>query len=242
MNNNLDIPPGTLLNHLCGMIDHAFDTTLTKCLMLAAVLLVPACTVTEIDEFRQYDTGIAPDESIVILGRRQSNDYETESKFVQCVASVVSSGQNRIRVIPEREFLDAMFPFFEPRTAPMRTSHLQQLLEVDAAAKKLEEFNIHYIVWIDGTTRRSDQAGSISCAVGPAGGGCFGFGTWQDDSNFEAEVWDLQTMESAGSISTDANGQSYIPAVVIPIPLIARVEASACSGLGGQLKTFINGG
>lgn len=208
---------------------------------LAILLGLSACTTTEIDEFRQGATGITEGESIVILGRRQNNNYETEGNFVQCVANVVGSGQNGITVVPEQAFLDAMFPFFEPRTAPMRTTHLRQLMEMEQAKARLADFGVEYIVWLDGLTQRSQQAGTISCTIGPGGGGCFGFGTWQDDSNFEAEVWDLDTLESVGSISTDAIGQSYMPALVVPIPLIARVEANACSGLGNQLKQFING-
>lgn len=208
---------------------------------LIVLIGLSACTTTEIDEFRQGATGINEGESIVILGRRQNNSYETEGNFVQCVANVVSSGQNGIKVVPEQEFLDAMFPFFEPRTAPMRTTHLKQLMEIEQAKQRLEEYGVEYIVWLDGLTQRSQQAGTISCTIGPGGGGCFGFGTWQDDSNFEAEVWDLDTLESVGSISTDAIGQSYMPALVVPIPLIARVEANACNGLGNQLKQFING-
>ena len=208
---------------------------------IPAAIFLSSCTTTEIDEFRQSATTINQDESIVILGRRQNNNYETEESFVGCVANVVSSGQNSISVVDERVFLDAMFPFFEPRTAPMRTGHLEQLMAVDVAAEKMEEFGIEYIVWLDGITERSDQSGSISCTIGPGGGGCFGFGTWTDDSVFEAEIWDMDTLSSVGSISTEANGQSYMPAVVVPIPLIARVEANACSGLGNQLKQFING-
>lgn len=211
------------------------------CSLVTGVLALGACTTTEIDEFRQGVTSISSDESIVILGRRQKNDYETEDDFVECVGDVVASGRDGIQVVPEQEFMDALFPFFEPRTAPMRTGHLQQLMAQDIAAQKINEFGIEYIVWLDGMTQRSGQAGSMTCAVGPGGGGCFGFGTWTDDSNFEAEIWDMDTLSSVGSISADANGQSYLPAVVIPIPLIARVEANACSGLGSQLKTFING-
>lgn len=209
--------------------------------VLAILLGLSACTTTEIDEFRQGTTSITEGESIVILGRRQNNNYETEGNFVQCVANVVNSGQDGIVVVPEQEFLDAMFPFFEPRTAPMRTTHLRQLMEIEQAKQRLADYGVEYIVWLDGLTQRSQQAGTISCTIGPGGGGCFGFGTWQDDSNFEAEVWDLDTLESVGSISTDAVGQSYMPALVVPIPLIARVEANACSGLGKQLKQFING-
>lgn len=210
-------------------------------LVLLAVTALSGCTTTEIDEFRQGTTSLNAGESIVILGRRQNNNYETEGNFVECVANVVGGGNDGITVVPEQEFLDAMFPFFEPRTAPMRTTHLKQLMEIDQAKERLAQYGIEYIVWLDGLTQRSQQAGTISCTIGPGGGGCFGFGTWQDDSNFEAEVWDLDTLESVGSISTDAVGQSYMPALVVPIPLIARVEANACSGLGNQLKQFIAG-
>ncbi|MES2626720.1 MAG: hypothetical protein V4628_15645 [Pseudomonadota bacterium] len=209
--------------------------------LLLITISLSACTTTEIDEFRQGATNISSDEKIVILGRRQNNNYETEGSFVDCVAGIVSSGSDGIQVIAEQDFLDAMFPFFEPRTAPMRTSHLQELMRLEVAAQKIEEFGVEYIVWLDGFTERSDGGGSMSCVIGPGGGGCFGFGTWTDDSNFEAEVWDLDTLNSVGSISTDANGQSYMPAVVIPIPLLARVEANACNGLGNQLKQFIKG-
>jgi hypothetical protein len=222
-------------------MDHQCIGSFRPLLALFALVSLCACTTTEIDEFRQGDTDIANFEKIVILGRRQNNNYETEGSFVNCVADVVSEGKDGINVVDERQFLDAMFPFFEPRTAPMRTSHLRELMGIDIARQKLEEFGIEYIVWLDGFTERSEEAGSISCAVGPGGGGCFGFGTWQDDSTFEAEVWDLDSMEVVGSISTDANGQSYMPALVVPIPLIARVEANACRGLGHQLKDFING-
>ena len=210
-------------------------------LVLLAVTVLSGCTTTEIDEFRQGTTSLNVGESIVILGRRQNNNYETEGDFVECVANVVGGGKDGITVVPEQEFLDAMFPHFEPRTAPMRTTHLKQLMEIDQAKERLAQYGIEYIVWLDGLTQRSQQAGTISCTIGPGGGGCFGFGTWQDDSNFEAEVWDLDTLESVGSISTDAVGQSYMPALVVPIPLIARVEANACSGLGNQLKQFIDG-
>lgn len=211
-----------------------FSATLVLCALAA-------CTTTHIDQLRQAATSIKQGDSIVILGRRQNSNYDTASTFVNCVATVVARGSDRIKVIPEQEFLDAMFPYFEPRTAPMRTASLKQLMEISEARKRLKDYGLEYIVWVDGTTERKDKSGGMSCSIGPGGGGCFGFNSWADASKFEAEVWDIDTQEAVGSISTDSNGQSYLPAVLLPIPLIARVEANACSGLGNQLKLFIGG-
>jgi hypothetical protein len=204
-------------------------------------VLLSSCTTTTVDEFRQAETGIESHEAIVILGRRQGSTYETREEFVNCVGERVSRGSGAIRVIPEKEFVDSLFPWFEPRTAPLRTSDLQALMEEPLVASKIEEYGVRYIVWVDGQTETTNRSGSISCAVGPGGGGCFGFGSWEDDSNFDARVWDVSSFANVGTISTDATGQSYLPAVVVPIPLIARVEANACSSLATQLQQFVNG-
>ena len=219
--------------------------TTIKLIKLSASLFVAGflanCTSTTVDEFRQGETGIESDESVVILGRRQASDYETRSEFVECIGERMTRGEGAIRVVPEQEFIDAMFPWFEPRTAPLRTRDLEQLMAEDVVARKMNEFGVRYIVWVDGFTETSGRAGSISCALGPAGGGCFGFGTWEDDANFDARVWDVSSLRNVGTINADATGQSYLPALVVPIPLIARVEANACSRLATQLKDFVNG-
>lgn len=209
--------------------------------LLAALAVLAGCTSTTVDEFRQGETGIASDEAVVILGRRQASDYETRSEFVQCVGDRMARGEGAINVVPEQEFVDAMFPWFEPRTAPLRTRDLEQLMSENVVAEKMSEFGIRYIVWLDGFTETTDRGGSISCTIGPGGGGCFGFGTWEDDANFDARVWDVGSLTNVGTINTDATGQSYLPALVVPIPLIARVEANACSRLATQLKDFVNG-
>lgn len=210
-------------------------------IVLFFLAVLASCTTTTIDEFRQGETGIESDESVVILGRRQASDYETRSEFVNCVGERMTRGEDAISVVPEQEFVDAMFPWFEPRTAPLRTRDLERLMTEAVVADRMTEFGVRYIVWLDGFTETTDRTGSISCTVGPGGAGCFGFGTWEDDANFDARVWDVDSLTNVGTISTDASGQSYLPALVIPIPLIARVEANACSRLASQLKEFVNG-
>ena len=212
-----------------------------KALLPLLVVLLASCTSTTVDEFRQGATGINSDESVVILGRRHSSDYETRAEFVDCVGERMTTGNDALSVIPEKQFVDAMFPLFEPRTAPLRTRDLERLMSEPVVADKMAEFGVRYMVWLDGFTETSGRTGTISCTVGPGGAGCFGFGSWEDDSTFDARVWDVASLQNVGTISTDATGQSYVPALVIPIPLIARVEANACIRLADQLKQFVNG-
>ena len=81
-------------------------------------------------------------------------------------------------------------------------------------------------------TVQTNSAGSMTCGIGPGGAGCFGFGTWSDDSKYEAVIWDFTDRAEVGRVNTTASGQSYMPAVVVPSPIIAPVQGTACDGIG----------
>lgn len=197
-----------------------------------------ACTTTRIDESRVESAAVGSGEKVVVLGRRHNSEYETEPEFVRCVGRGVAS--TGAAVVPELEFMNSFYPWFEPRTAPMSLKRFEALLQMPAFAARMRELNLRYIVWVDGRTETVDKAGSISCAVGPGGAGCIGFGTWDDESKYEASVWDLRLSQSIATISTESAGTSYMPAVIVPVPIIARVRAAACDGLSAQLKKLFS--
>ena len=208
-------------------------------LLILTCILIGACTTARVEDVRVTATGIQEGEGVVIMARSYHLGNETETKFIDCVGSAIARGSDRLRVVPNNEFVDALFPWFEPRTAPSDTKGLPDLLERPGVADVIAQKGVRYVIWLDGDTERVAGGGSLSCAAGPGGGGCFGFAWWQNDSKYEAAVWDLTALESAGTISTDVSGTSFLPAVVIPIPLIARTRAKACKGLAEQLKLFI---
>jgi len=205
------------------------------------ILMLGGCkSTTVIDEYREYSTdSVDEDETIVILGRRHSVDHETEEDFIDCVGKSLERGVLSIDVIPEDEFTDSMYPYFETSTAPMDVKNLDKLIKRPEIAAKFDEFNIRYFIWIDGFTERTDSTGSLSCAIGPGGGGCFGFATWDDKAEYEASIWDFEDLTLSGKISAETEGTSYMPAIIIPIPLLARVQSSACESMAKQIKDFL---
>ena len=206
--------------------------------MLAVLLLGAGCTTTTIDESRVAPVAIGEGERVVVLGRRHSSDYETEPAFVRCVGRGIEA--TGATVLPELEFTNRFYPWFEPRTAPMSLKRFAALMRMPAFAARMNDTGLRYIVWVDGRTETVDKAGSVSCAVGPGGAGCIGFGTWDDESKYEASVWDLQQTQSIATISAEAEGTSYMPALIVPVPIIARVRAAACDGLSAQLKKLFS--
>jgi len=208
-------------------------------LLVIAAALLSGCVTSRVENIRENTTGLGEGEGIVIMARSYHLGNETEAKFIRCVGNSIGRGSSGLRVVPNNEFVDALFPWFEPRTAPADTKGLPALMSRPGVAEKIKEKGIRYVVWLDGDTDKVAGGGSMSCAAGPGGGGCFGFAWWQNDSNYEADVWDLTGLEDAGTISADVSGTSFLPAIVIPIPLIARTQNKACNALADQLKLFI---
>ena len=204
-----------------------------------ATTLVSGCVTSRVEDARISETGIEAGEAVVVMAKSYHLGNETEEKYIRCVENALERGSGGLRVIPHRQFVDSLFPWFEPRTAPAETKHLPQLMDHPGVAQSLERQKVRYIIWLDGDTERVAGGGSLSCAAGPGGGGCFGFAWWQNDADYEASIWDLNDLQSAGTVTTDVSGTSFLPALVVPIPLIARAQSKACKSLAGQLREFI---
>lgn len=200
------------------------------------------CVTSRVEDARVSETGIAAGEAVVVMAKSYHLGNETEEKYIRCVEKALTNGKNGLRVIPHRKFVDSLFPWFEPRTAPSETKHLPKLMANPGVVERIAEQKVRYVIWLDGDTERVAGGGSLSCAAGPGGGGCFGFAWWQNDADYQASVWDLDELESAGTVTTDVSGTSFLPALVIPIPLIARPQTKACKALAGQLQQFIGNG
>jgi hypothetical protein len=200
-----------------------------------------ACsTSTTIDEYRITTTQLKLNEGekIVIMGRRHAGEYETEPNFINCIGNHLAGGGKRIPVIPEQQFLDTFYPWFEPRVAPLRLTRMARLLKDPLITRQIKALGVRYMVWVDGNTETTDKNGSFSCAIGPGGGGCFGFASWDKASVYEAVIWDLNKLDEKGRVKVETKGSSYLLAVGAPIPFIAQVQGDACEGIGNRLKGF----
>lgn len=208
---------------------------------LVLLLATSACTTARIDVARHTERNVAGSEGIVILARQHDGGHDTEESFMDCVTDELSDYSDSIRIFPEQDFVDSLFPWFEARTAPASLEALPALLNRPGVSERLAEIGVRYLVWVSGASERVDGGGGMSCAVGPGGGGCFGFVWWDTASDYEAAIWDLKQGESVGAVSADASGMSYVPALIIPVPMIARTQAAACKGLAEQLTEFLVG-
>lgn len=215
--------------------------TVSNALTMILVVAISGCVTAVIEDAREQPTGLLEGETVVVMAKSYHQGNETETDYIRCIEKALGRGSGALNVVPNQQFVDNLFPWFEPRTAPADTKGLAQLMERPGVPEAVRDMGVRYIVWLDGNTSRVTQGGSLSCAAGPGGGGCFGFAWWTDAADYEASIWDLGDSAAVGTVKVDYSGTSFLPALVIPIPLIARTQSKACSGLAKQLKLFIVG-
>ncbi len=206
----------------------------------ASLVLLSGCMTARLEEDRTLNTSIAADEAVVLLAKPHVEGITAEDDFMDCVGDKMTRSRG-IKVRANDDFVDSMFPWLEPSTAPQRPEGITRLLSKDVVANRVAESGVRYLIWIDGATRQTDSGGSITCTLGPAGGGCIGFGWWEKESDYQAIVWDLDTARTAGTVSTNVTGTSALVGVLVPLPFIARVQGKACDRLADQLGAFLKG-
>lgn len=207
----------------------------------AVALSLTGCMQARVEESREMPTKIAQGEAVVILAKPQIEGAGAEDGFMDCVSEGLKDGGEAITVHGNNDFVDKMFPWFEPGTAPAKPEAIATLLTKPGVSEKVADSGVRYVVWLDGSTQKTDGGGSIACGAAPGAAGCIGFGWWEKESAYEATIWDLKQAKSAGSVGTNVTGTSAIIGAVVPLPFIARVQSAACNRMADQLRSFFSG-
>jgi hypothetical protein len=210
--------------------------------LVLALAGLSGCMQSRVEESREMPTHIAKGEAVVILAKPQVEGSGAEDGFMDCVSDELRGGKENIAVHGNNEFVDKMFPWFEPGTAPSKPEAVAALLTRPGVSEKVAQSGVRYVVWLDGSTQKTDGGGSIACGAAPGAAGCIGFGWWEKESAYEATVWDLKQAKSAGSVGTNVTGTSAIIGAVVPLPFIARVQSAACNRMADQLRSFFTEG
>ena len=204
------------------------------------LLMISGCSTTRIDQEVNAAYSIKEGESIVLLSDSYHTGNKTENDFMDCLNKSLLKKQNQFNIISTNDFQNMFYPWFEPSTAPQKIDDLSKLLNKKVIKNKLDQLQIKYLIKITGETKTNSSSGALSCAAGPGGGGCFGFAWCDHTSSYEGSIWDLSQETSVGNVSASVSGTSVIPAIIIPIPILARTQSNACVGLSEQIAGFFS--
>jgi hypothetical protein len=192
---------------------------------------------------------------------------EDKGGFADCVRGSISRAGSNLAVIPEKEFRDAMFPWYEPETQPTTWGELQNFVTLSVVQKRLHELGVRYVIEAGGeTTSNFDEFWSGSgdeTYIGQEGvdirgrgslfkidkqgtmlcyGACIGVMGWTRTSSVSVTLWDLEQGSLVGDLGAEVTGKNVLPALVFAFPFMSPTETAACNEIGERLAEFIAGG
>ncbi len=211
----------------------------TLSLVSAVLIATVGCTTFDLQETLKETVVIAPNQAITILPQGPSPD---DMDIAECVGRKVQRTSPNLRFIPLLEFRDALFPWFEPGTAPDTLEELALLLDKPLVRERISSLGVRYVIRVGGATIQQPFEGPIFCGFGPGGGGCFGYVAADRESHISATIWDLEEANSQGTVEVEASGTMVIPVFILPFFVTpAMTETYTCGVMGERLARFISG-
>jgi len=132
-----------------------------------ALTTLAGCMTARTDESREMQTRIDREEGVVVLAKPQIEGAAAEDDFMDCISDGLAKGKQAIRVHGNNDFVDRLFPWFEPGTAPTRPEGVSDVLARPGVSEVVASTGVRYVVWLDGGTRKTDGGGSLACGAAP---------------------------------------------------------------------------
>ena len=156
-----------------------------------------------------------------------------DRKFSNCLEKRLSEYIVDLKVVPEDEFRDALFPWFERNTAPKEISDLTDLLKNALVRRRIEGLNIDFLIYVRGHTTQSELDGPfIASAVG--------YLSAERETHMSIVVWDLEEACSVGDADIITEGRVSLIAIgIIFIPIPAFTETKACIETAKRIDSCI---
>jgi len=220
--------------------------------ILCVLLILGACisisdSTPRVSTTLGVSTGIEPNEAAVFVtaahdttalyqftsnGIKWNTRPKDDVDFSSCISKRISNVNSDIKIIPSKEFRDAVSPWAELKNVPNKPEGLNEWLKTSLVQSKIQEFGIRYVIHLIGRKWITSWTGG-------------GYGSlWYEEENridVLASVWDVKVNDYVGTINESADGSVGGGFYIVPFFSYADAEDAICNDLGEKLAKVISG-
>jgi len=175
------------------------------------------------------------EDAVVFVRDRGDWLYGDASEAQRCIGAPFQDLMPTVPVVPFDRLRLALFPWLEWSTAPRTDEQLLDLIKRPDVARELGRLRVRYLVHAGGATSTDFSHGGVLCGATAAGGGCFGFSWGTRESAYNATVIDLAAAVPLTTEAVRRHSGAYMPAFVIPVPIIGPTKADACREIARRI-------
>ena len=187
-------------------------------------ILLLGCMKSQINDSLTTNFHVYKSRTMTIL-----SDNLEDKKLAECLQEELKENLSDLKIIPEDQFRNALFPWFEYKTAPKDTAELSALLNKTLVRKHVERLGVEILVYVHGETVQGQLEGPGFCGGGYGGAACLGYLSAERETNIATTVFNLKDATAIGSTDVHFHGNVRMPMLLIPIPIPAFTQSAACS-------------
>lgn len=167
-------------------------------------------------------------DTLVILGG--GGGISDDDGIVSCARSATAKADATLHLLPPKAFRNALFPLFDPSTAPWMDEDITRSLSQSAVKEKISELKVRYAVLVSGGTIETDTEESFIYTENTRR-------SW-----LTGRIFDLSKGGSSGILSLSVSGKNAFVWLPYVAPgTLAMTETPACHEFGRQLAAYLTG-
>ena len=159
-----------------------------------------------------------------------------DKEFAECVQEKLKQDLQYLKFFSGDKFREAMFPWFEPNTAPKNIKELSSLLSKTLVKKRIDSLGVELLIYVSGYTKED-----VSFAEIPY---LFLGGIGKRETRILVTVWDLNEIGRVGDTDISSKG-SVVGGIGIIPPFIyiwpAFTEGKTCSEAAKRISNCLTG-
>ena len=157
----------------------------------------------------------------------------TDKEFAECVQEKLKHDLQYLKFLQGDKFREAMFPWFEPNTAPKNIEELSALLTKPLVKKRIESLGVELLIYVSGYTKEEYSPFISIVGIGVTG---------ERETRILVTIWDLNEIVRVGDTDisfegTVGGGSGIIPPFFYIWP--AFTESEACGETAERISNCL---
>lgn len=167
---------------------------------------------------------------------------ETPEDVLECLEHALYRQASDLSFVSSNVLRDALFPWFEPSTAPGSVGELTEVMSNAAVRRRIRDFNLRYVIALSGGTREDTDSWG-GCFGGYAGAGCVGGLSLNKRTELAATILDVKYLSMVGELAASGSGTSRVGMlVIVPYVTVSPTESNTCDALARRIGRVLRGG
>lgn len=199
--------------------------------LLSMIIILLGCMKSQIADSLAIQSQAKKDFVVTIL----ANDFE-DKEFAECLQNGLKKEFPKVKFIPGNKFRNALFPWFEPSTAPDEITEFSAIFTETEVQKRIKALGVEFLIYVHGFTYQSDFSGYVG-----GYGAAAGYASAKRETYIKTSVWDLGKIAIVGHTNIHFEGTVHLPILGIPVLIPAFTESSACSETAKRISNCLTG-